>query len=157
DRGAAARAAGQMDVDDARRGLAGAHRVGRQAQGEAAADRGGGRSRRAHASARGRPVDRRAGHGMTTGLVTRFDPLPGASPNPTRALATRVARAGRRRGIDCIAHVFATTYASVDRELPALIEKHRPDAILMFGLAGRRRHVSIEIFARNRMSVWFPD
>src|SRR5262249_61888252 len=37
------------------------------------------------------------------------------------------------------------------------IAAHRPDAILMFGLAARRRHVSIELFARNRMSVWFPD
>jgi pyroglutamyl-peptidase len=69
----------------------------------------------------------------------------------------RLAGAGRRRGIDCVAHVFATTYAAVDRELPRLIAAHRPDAILMLGLAARRRHVSIEVLARNRMSVWFPD
>ena len=34
-------------------------------------------------------------------------------------------------------HVFATSYAAVDRELPALIAKHQPDALLMFGLAPR--------------------
>jgi pyroglutamyl-peptidase len=94
---------------------------------------------------------------MTTVLVTGFGRFPGAPVNPTAALATRVARAGRRRGVDCIAHVFATTYAAVDRELPALIAAHRPDAIVMFGLAARRPHVSIEVFARNRMSTWFPD
>ena len=94
---------------------------------------------------------------MTRILVTGFGRFPGASTNPTTALAARVAHAGRRRGLDCVAHVFATTYAAVDRDLPALIAKHRPDAILMFGLAGRRRHVSIEVFARNRMSTWFPD
>ncbi len=94
---------------------------------------------------------------MTRVLITGFSPFPGAPANPTAALATRLARAGQRRGIDCIAHVFATTSAAVDRELPRLIATHRPDAILMLGLAARRRHVSIELIARNRMSVWFPD
>ena len=94
---------------------------------------------------------------MTTVLITGFRPFPGAPANPTAPLATGLARVGRRRGIDCVAHVFATTYAAVDRELPRLIAAHRPDAILMFGLAARRRHVSIEVFARNRMSTWFPD
>jgi pyroglutamyl-peptidase len=94
---------------------------------------------------------------MTTILITGFSPFPGAPANPTAALATRLARAGRRRGTNCIAHVFATTYAAVDRELPQLIAAHRPDAILMLGLAARRRHVSIEVLARNRMSVRFPD
>jgi pyroglutamyl-peptidase len=94
---------------------------------------------------------------MTTILVTGFGRFPGAPSNPTMAIATHLARVARRRGIDCVAHVFATTYATVDHELPRLIAAHRPDAILMFGLAARRRHVSIELLARNRMSVWFPD
>lgn len=94
---------------------------------------------------------------MTTVLVTGFGRFPGAPFNPTAALATRLARTARRRGVNCIAHVFATSYAAVDRELPALIAAHRPDAIVMLGLAGRRRHVGIEIFARNRVSTLFPD
>src|SRR5262249_57488108 len=65
--------------------------------------------------------------------------------------------AGGRGGLSWVGQVFATTYAAVDRDLPRLIAAHRPDAVLMFGLAARRRHVSIEVFARNRMSVWFPD
>jgi pyroglutamyl-peptidase len=94
---------------------------------------------------------------MTTVLVTGFGRFPGAPFNPTAALAARLARMARRRGVSCIAHAFATSYAAVDRELPGLIAAHRPDAIVMLGLAGRRRHVSIEIFARNRVSTWFPD
>jgi pyroglutamyl-peptidase len=94
---------------------------------------------------------------MSRILVTGFGRFPGAPFNPTQPLVARLARAGRRRGLDCVAHVFATRYATVDRELPALIATHRPDVVLMFGLAGRRRHVSIETRARNRMSVRFPD
>jgi pyroglutamyl-peptidase len=90
-------------------------------------------------------------------LVTGFGRFPGAPSNPTTPLVARLVRAARRQGLDCVAHVFATRYAVVDRELPALIAKHRPDAIVMFGLAGRRRHVSIELVARNRVSTWFPD
>ena len=91
---------------------------------------------------------------MPTILVTGFGPFPGAPVNPTAPL---VARLARRRGARCIAHVFATSYAAVHRELPALIATHRPDAIVMFGLAARRRHVSIESFARNRISLRLPD
>jgi pyroglutamyl-peptidase len=94
---------------------------------------------------------------MTTVLVTGFGRFPGAPVNPTAALVARLARAARRQDVHYVTHVFATCYAAVDRELPALIDAHRPDAIVMFGLAGRRKHVSIEIFARNRMSTWFPD
>jgi pyroglutamyl-peptidase len=94
---------------------------------------------------------------MTTILLTGFGDFPGARINPTTALVARLARSFRRRGVRCIAHVFATRYAAVDRELPALIAAHRPDAIVMFGLAGRRRRVSIEICARNRVSTSFPD
>jgi pyroglutamyl-peptidase len=94
---------------------------------------------------------------MTAILVTGFGRFPGAASNPTTAIATQIARAARRRGLNCVAHVFATTYAAVDRDLPRLIAAHRPDAVLMFGLAARRRHVSLEVFARNRVSVWFPD
>ena len=90
-------------------------------------------------------------------LVTGFGPFPRAPVNPTVALVARLARAAHRRGIDCVSHVFDTSYAAVDRELPALIAAHRPDAIVMFGLAAGRKGVSIETFARNRANPWFPD
>ena len=52
--------------------------------------------------------------------------------------------------------MFATSYAAVDRELPALLAKHRPDALLMFGLAPRARWLRIETQARNTVSL-LPD
>ena len=36
-------------------------------------------------------------------------------------------------------HIFPVTYKAVDRELPQLLAKHRPQALLMFGLASRTR------------------
>jgi pyroglutamyl-peptidase len=91
-------------------------------------------------------------------LITGFGPFPGAPFNPSAALAKALAR--RRRpvlaGIERVVHVFATTYASVDRDLPKLFAK-KPDIVLMFGVAGRRRQLCIEIRARNAVSLLFPD
>ena len=93
-------------------------------------------------------------------LITGFGPFPGAPFNPSAALAKALAR--RRRpafaGIERAVHVFATTYASVDRDLPKLFaQKPKPDIVLMFGVAGRRRQLCIETRARNAVSLLFPD
>jgi pyroglutamyl-peptidase len=45
----------------------------------------------------------------------------------------------------------------VNRQLPALIETHRPDALLMFGLAARTPFVRIETRARNTVTQIWPD
>jgi pyroglutamyl-peptidase len=91
-------------------------------------------------------------------LLVGFGPFPGAPFNPSAVLVKMLAR--RRRpafaNIGRTTHVFATTYASVDRELPKLFAEE-PDIVLMFGLAGRRRHLCIETQARNAVSVLHPD
>jgi pyroglutamyl-peptidase len=91
-------------------------------------------------------------------LITGFGPFPGAPFNPSAALAKALTR--RRRpafaGIERAVHVFATTYASVDRDLPKLFAQ-KPDIVLMFGVAGRRRQLCIETRARNAVSLLFPD
>jgi pyroglutamyl-peptidase len=92
-------------------------------------------------------------------LITGFGPFPGAPTNPTGPLALRLARRRRPAFADTrrVAHVFRTSYAAIERELPALIARYKPDAILMFGLAARTRHLRIETRARNAMSPMFPD
>jgi pyroglutamyl-peptidase len=91
-------------------------------------------------------------------LLAAFGPFPGAPFNPSAALVEKLAR--RRRpalaGLVRSVHVFATNYASVDRDLPKLFAK-QPDLVLIFGLAGRRRQICIETRARNAVSVLFPD
>ena len=91
-------------------------------------------------------------------LLIGFGPFPGAPQNPSAMLAERLAR--RRRpalaATTRTALVFATAYAAVDRELPRLFAAN-PDIVLMFGLAARRRHLCIEMQARNARSILFPD
>jgi len=92
-------------------------------------------------------------------LLTGFGPFPGAPFNPTGALVTELAR--RRipglHAIRRVAHVFPVSYAAVDRELPALLARERPDVLIMFGLAPRRRNISIETRARNALNCLVAD
>jgi pyroglutamyl-peptidase len=94
-----------------------------------------------------------------TVLITGFGPFPGAPFNPTEVLAKELAR--RRHpafaNVRRISHVFRVSYEAVDRDLPALLASERPDALIMFGLAARTRHVRIETRARNALSRSVPD
>jgi pyroglutamyl-peptidase len=91
-------------------------------------------------------------------VIAGFGPFPGAASNPSAYLAMALAR--RRRpalaGIDITSHVFATAYSAVDDDLPKLLAR-KPDVLLIFGLAGRRRELCIETRARNARSILFPD
>ena len=91
-------------------------------------------------------------------LVTGFGPFPGAPFNPTGPLVQRLARLRRPAlaGVTIVPHIFPTSYATVDRDLPRLIAKHKPDALLMFGLATRARTLQIETRARNALAL-LPD
>jgi pyroglutamyl-peptidase len=92
-------------------------------------------------------------------LITGFGPFPGAPYNPTQPLVARLTRLRRPAfdNVELIGHIFHVTYTTVDRELPELLGKHRPQALLMFGLADRTPHVRIETRARNAVTTRFPD
>jgi pyroglutamyl-peptidase len=92
-------------------------------------------------------------------LITGFGPFPGAPFNPSEPLALDLAR--RRHpafaGVRRVAHVFRVTYEAVDTELPALIARERPTALVMFGLAARTKHMRIETRARNAVTRVLAD
>jgi pyroglutamyl-peptidase len=91
--------------------------------------------------------------------ITGFGPFPGAPFNPTEALVTRLLRL-RRPALDeveLVGHIFPVTYKAVDHELPELLAKHRPHALLMFGLASRTPYVRVETRARNAVTTLWPD
>jgi len=95
---------------------------------------------------------------MTTVLITGFGPFPGAPFNPTGPLVERLARMRRPAlsDVTIVTHIFQTSYETVDRELPKLIARHKPDALLMFGLAPRAKTLRIETRARNALAL-LPD
>jgi pyroglutamyl-peptidase len=101
----------------------------------------------------------RTGRMTATILITGFGPFPGAPFNPSEPLALELAR--RRHpafaSVRRVAHVFPVTYDAVDRELPALIAREKPAALVMFGLAARTKHVRIETRARNVLTRIVPD
>ena len=92
-------------------------------------------------------------------LLTGFGPFPGAPHNPTQPLVARLTRL-RRPALDDVelsSHIFPVTYTAVDRELPLALAKHKPHALLMFGLAGRTGYLRIETRARNAVTMLWPD
>jgi pyroglutamyl-peptidase len=92
-------------------------------------------------------------------LITGFGPFPGAPYNPTMPLVNRLLRLRRPAfsDVELSGHIFPVTYKAVDRELPQLLARHRPQALLMFGLATRTRYVRIETRARNAITMLWPD
>jgi pyroglutamyl-peptidase len=92
-------------------------------------------------------------------LITGFQAFPGAPFNPTPRLVERLMQLRRPAlaDVERIAHIFPVTYAAVDAQLPDLIARHRPDALLMFGLAARTPFLRIETRARNAITTLWPD
>jgi pyroglutamyl-peptidase len=92
-------------------------------------------------------------------LITGFGPFPGAPFNPTQPLVARLLRLRRPAlsDVELTGHIFPVTYNAIDRELPGLLAKRRPHALLMFGLANRTPYVRIETRARNAVTTLWPD
>ena len=90
--------------------------------------------------------------------IAGFGPFPGAPVNSSGLLVEALAR--RRRpalaGTTLTTWIFATSYAAVDHDLPKLFAV-KPDVVLIFGLAGKRRELCIETRARNALALLFPD
>jgi len=93
-------------------------------------------------------------------LVTGFGAFPNAPVNPTQALMgaleaheTRLARSGVRLE----RRVLPVVFDMVEPTLEALMDEVSPDAVLHFGLARRRRMISIEMRAKNRLNMLHPD
>src|SRR3984957_18884479 len=92
-------------------------------------------------------------------LITGFGPFPGAPYNPTQPLVARLTRLRRPAlgDVELSGHIFPVMYNAVDRQLPDLLARKRPQALLMFGLAARTPFVRIETRARNAVTTLWPD
>jgi pyroglutamyl-peptidase len=83
-------------------------------------------------------------------LVTGFGPFPGVPANPSAVLARRLARLRRPAlaPFDVKLAVLPTRWDGLDG-LGTLIAREKPAAVLLLGVAARRRQVSIEARAVN--------
>jgi len=93
-------------------------------------------------------------------LVTGFGAFPNAPVNPTQALMSALeAHEARleRLGVRLERRVLPVVFDAVLPTLTALIDELQPDAVLHFGLASRRRLISIETRAQNRLTLLHPD
>ncbi len=93
-------------------------------------------------------------------LVTGFGGFPGARDNPAarliRALANHKARLARL-GIALDVALLPVHFAGAAQKLEDLERTLHPDAILHFGLAARRKYLSVETRALNRVSLLHCD
>jgi pyroglutamyl-peptidase len=94
-------------------------------------------------------------------LVTGFGPFPGAPSNPSerlvRGLAGAFARRLARLGVRLETRILDVRHATIAPALAALEAGLAPDAALHFGLAGRRRVVTVETRAHNRNRLFSVD
>jgi pyroglutamyl-peptidase len=97
---------------------------------------------------------------MITVLATGFGAFPGVRNNPSDALMRHLAaRRGRfaRLGIHLETHVLPVVYEGLAARLARLADETKPDAILHFGVAARRKIISVETRAHNRRRLSAAD
>ncbi len=93
-------------------------------------------------------------------LVAGFGAFPGHAVNPAQRVAEgfeRKKRAFALAGIDVHVAVLPVEHFDLSRRLSRLFAEKSPDAVLLLGVAARRKSLSIETVARNRVSVLRPD
>jgi pyroglutamyl-peptidase len=90
--------------------------------------------------------------------VAGFGPFPGVRKNPSAEIVRAIAKSPRLRRADLRLDtaIFPTAYEAAKSGLDKLVEKH-PDAIVLFGVAARTKHIRIERIAHNRASLFYPD
>lgn len=90
--------------------------------------------------------------------VAGFGPFPGVPKNPSAEIVRALAKRRRFRSADIAldAAVLPTAYGAAEAQLEQLIAR-KPEAIVLFGVAKRARHIRVETLARNRASVLHPD
>ncbi len=92
-------------------------------------------------------------------LVAGFGPFPGAAQNPSGQLALTLSHSRRAAasGAEIIGIVIPTVYQEVSSALSHVLKAEKPDAVLMFGLAGSTPFMRIETRAANVASGIYPD
>lgn len=93
-------------------------------------------------------------------LVAGFGAFLGQRTNPAELFTRRLER-GKRvfalAGIDLHTAVLPVDRLALSPKLSRLFAETYPDAVLLLGVAARRKRLTIETLARNRASILKPD
>jgi len=89
-------------------------------------------------------------------LLTGFGPFPGVESNPSRFVVETLA-AGRYPGFDLETAVLPVDYVEADDEIRMLVRRHRPDIVLLVGVASKEPVVRLERVALNLDDAALPD
>ncbi len=93
-------------------------------------------------------------------LVAGFGRFPGQRRNPSQAAAEALARrknAFALAGIALHVAILPVEHEEISPRLSRLFAESAPDAVLLLGVAARRRALAVETGARNRVSRLRPD
>jgi pyroglutamyl-peptidase len=94
-------------------------------------------------------------------LVTAFGAFPGAPSNPTENVVKRLRQYYRRRfarlHIELVTAVMPVRFEGVAARIATLLETHQPDIVIHLGLAARRKTLSVETRALNRLTSIHTD
>jgi pyroglutamyl-peptidase len=97
---------------------------------------------------------------MRSLLVAGFGAFPGHRRNPAELVARKLEKRKRifaLAGIELHTAILPVEFSALSPTLSQLFARTSPDAVLLLGVASRRRRLAIETLARNRVSVLKPD
>lgn len=93
-------------------------------------------------------------------LVTGFEPFGGDPENASAEAVRRLADAWQRdpqSGVELATGTLPVAFATAEPALAALVEEHRPDAVLAVGEAGGRSAITPERWGVNEDDARIPD
>ena len=93
---------------------------------------------------------------MLTVLVTGFEPFNNAKLNPSEQLALAL-KPNDVPGAQILTKVLPVVYGQAAEQLLALVEEHKPDVVICFGLAEGRTGITPERFAVNMDDASIAD
>jgi pyroglutamyl-peptidase len=93
---------------------------------------------------------------MLTVLVTGFEPFNNAKLNPSEQLALSL-KPNDVPGAQILTKVLPVVYGQAAEQLLALVEEHKPDVVICFGLAEGRTGITPERFAVNMDDASIAD
>jgi|GEM_PF-227273 len=91
-------------------------------------------------------------------LLTGFEAFGDVEENPTQVIVERFAKqADTIDYAELVCEIIPVEYELSGQRIRELIDRHQPDAVVMTGVAARRKKINIEFWARNVRTASIPD